>query len=57
MSQILRQHAEHQFAEELEALRKAEQDKTATISQPQDISTMAAELSRRGSQTFSCAFT
>ena len=35
-----------------EAVRKAEQEKTATISQPHDIARVAAELSRRGSQTF-----
>lgn len=35
-----------------EALRKAEQEKTATISQSSEVADMASELSRRGSQTF-----
>jgi hypothetical protein len=35
-----------------EALRKAEQEKTATISNASDVAYTASELSRRGSQTF-----
>lgn len=35
-----------------EALHKAEQQKTATISKPSDVGETASELSQRGSQTF-----
>jgi hypothetical protein len=35
-----------------EALHQAEQNKTATLSQPADVARIASELPRRGSQTF-----
>jgi hypothetical protein len=39
-------------ASSAEALRKAERDKTATISKASEVAYTASELSRRGSQTF-----